>query len=61
MNCKKCGTSVFEKPLNRVNPIGEIAVWWCSDCIKKEEPELYDNIKEEETEIEKHLKDIFYK
>ncbi|NET30687.1 MAG: hypothetical protein F6K19_01620 [Cyanothece sp. SIO1E1] len=44
--------------LQRVNPIGEIGEWWCEPCLKKHEPELYNNIMEDETEVEKDLKKI---
>lgn len=59
--CNNCGVSVFKKPLSRVNPKGEKGIFWCDDCIKKNEPELYKNIKEDESDIEKDLKKIFYK
>ena len=55
MNCKKCGVSVFKKPLERVNPKGELGIWWCHDCLKEHEPELYNNIMEDQTQLEKDL------
>ena len=58
--CAMCGTSVMEKPLQRVNEKGVVGIWWCEDCIKTHEPELYNNIMEDETPIEKTLKDICY-
>lgn len=59
-NCKNCGVSVYEKPLNRINPIGEIGIWWCENCISKNEPELYKNLKADESKIERDLKEICY-
>lgn len=48
MNCKKCGVSVFDKPLSRTNKKGEDdAGWMCESCINKYEPELYKNLKED--------------
>lgn len=47
MTCSKCGVSVFDKLLKRVNPIGEPAIWWCEDCVRKYEPELSRNLKED--------------
>lgn len=44
----------------RVNPIGVDGIWWCEDCVKKHEPELYKNQKEDETPVEKVLKEICY-
>ena len=45
MKCINCGTSVFNKPLHRTNPKGQSdAGWMCEDCIKKNEPELYNNL-----------------
>lgn len=60
-NCKNCGASVFDVPLNRVNPLGEIGIFWCESCIEKEEPELHKNLKEDESDIEHDLKDFFYR
>ena len=60
MNCKKCGVSVFKKPLERVNPIGELGIWWCHDCLKKHEPELYRNMIEDQTPVEIDLKKWAY-
>lgn len=59
-NCEKCGISVFERPLIRMNPKGEIGIFWCEDCAKRFEPELYKNEREDESPIEKDLKKIFY-
>lgn len=44
----------------RVNPKGQLGIFWCEPCVKKHEPELYTNEKEEETDAEKDLKKIFY-
>ncbi len=60
MKCAKCGVSVMNIPLERVNPKGENGIWWCHNCIKKHEPELFKNMKEDETEVEKKLKDWAY-
>ncbi len=55
-----CGASVFERPLQRVNPKGEAGIWWCEPCIAKEEPELARNIAEDKTQVEKDLEEICY-
>ena len=60
MNCVKCGVSVFKSPLKRVNSIGEDAIWWCEPCLRVYEPELYRNLKEDETNVEKTLKSFNY-
>jgi len=60
IKCKNCGTSVFDAPLLRVNPIGQDGIWWCAKCLEKHEPELYKNLKEEETDVEKVLKEMLY-
>jgi hypothetical protein len=60
MRCVKCGCSVFDKPFMRTNPKGEIGIFWCEDCVKQEEPELYNNEIEEGGEILKDLKNICY-
>lgn len=60
MTCPKCGCSVFDHPFMRTNPKGQIGIFWCEPCVKKHEPELYANEKEEETDAEKDLKQIFY-
>lgn len=59
-NCNNCDISVFKVPLERVNPKGENGIFWCLKCIQKNEPELYKNIKEDETEVEKTLKKVLY-
>lgn len=46
MRCIECNVSMFDKPLHRTNPTGQAdAGWMCKDCIKENEPELYDNLK----------------
>lgn len=55
MECAKCKVSVFEKNLKRVNEKGEKGIWWCEDCLRIHEPELYKNIKEDETPAEKDI------
>lgn len=59
-NCNKCNVSVFERPLQRVNSKGEDGIFWCEPCIKNEEPELYRNMQEDKTDLEKDLEDICY-
>jgi hypothetical protein len=58
MKCEKCGISVMKAPLQRVNEKGVYGIWWCEPCIATNEPELARNIKEDETQVEKDLKDI---
>lgn len=60
MECAKCGISVFKRPLKRINPKGELGIWWCEVCLLKYEPELYKNEIADETPIEKTLKSICY-
>jgi hypothetical protein len=60
MKCAKCGCSVFDIPFMRINPIGEIGIFWCEDCVAKHEPELYKNNIEDEGQVVKDLKTIFY-
>lgn len=48
----------MKAPLQRVNEKGVDGIWWCEPCIEKHEPELARNIKEDETQVEKDLKDI---
>jgi len=58
--CMNCGASVFDVPLMRVNEKGVDGVFWCEPCVEKNEPELYKNEKEDETQAEKDLKIICY-
>jgi hypothetical protein len=60
MNCAKCGASVFDRMLDRVNPIGEDGIFWCMPCIKAHEPELAKNIKEDRGPVVQDLEKIFY-
>lgn len=60
MRCNQCKVSVMLKPLRRVNPTGEDGIWWCDDCLEEHEPELFNNLKEDETQVEKDLKSIIY-
>jgi DNA-directed RNA polymerase subunit RPC12/RpoP len=60
MKCAKCGTSVNDVRLERVNPKGEKGIWWCITCIKKYEPELAKNIIDDRTDIDNDLDNIFY-
>ncbi len=49
MKCKNCGVSPFDRPLFRTNPKGQSdAGWMCENCIKVEEPELYQNLKDDD-------------
>lgn len=47
-------------PFQRINPKGEIAIFWCEKCIAKNEPELYKNNIEDEGDVAKVLKKILY-
>ena len=58
MKCDKCNTSVMTRPLKRVNKKGVSGIWWCEPCIQENEPELYKNLKEDETSLERDLKEI---
>lgn len=60
MKCAKCNVSADEKPFLRINEFGVDGIWWCEDCVKLHEPELYANLKEDESEVEGLLKDWFY-
>jgi len=60
LKCAKCSVSVFTKPLTRVNPQGEIGIFWCWACLKEHEPELYKNQKRDTTEVEKICIDECY-
>jgi hypothetical protein len=60
MKCAKCDCSVFKRPFKRVNPKGEKGIWWCEVCLLKNEPELYKNEMEDESPVEKTLKEICY-
>lgn len=60
MKCANCGLSVMKEPLKRVNEFGIKGIFWCEPCIEKYEPELAKNLKEDESNIEKDLKNIFY-
>lgn len=54
MICDKCKKeSDF---LLRVNPLGENGIFWCENCTKINEPELYKN--EMEDGLLQDLKDI---
>lgn len=61
MKCQICNCSVMDKPLIRVNEKGIDGIWWCEPCLQKHEPELYKNEKADECDVEKVLKEIFYK
>ena len=50
----------MDAPLQRVNEKGVNGIWWCEPCIEKHEPELAKNIKQDESKIDKLLKEICY-
>ena len=58
MKCQKCNCSVMDRPLQRVNEKGVDGIWWCEPCLETHEPELYKNTMEDESQVEKDLKDI---
>lgn len=60
MNCMKCNVSVNERPLIRMNEKGVAGIWWCETCAEEYEPELYNNLMEEESLVEKDLKKLCY-
>ena len=61
MKCKKCNkNTVFDFPFMRMNEKGVSGIFWCEPCAKEHEPELYSNEKEDESQIEKDLKKMFY-
>ena len=60
MKCAKCGISVMKRPLTRINEKGIAGIWWCWPCLKTHEPELYKNLKEEVSEVEKICIDECY-
>ena len=60
MKCDNCGKSVLIERQERINSIGEIGIFWCMSCIKKNEPELYKNIIEDRTELDNILEEICY-
>ncbi|HDY89556.1 MAG TPA: hypothetical protein ENH82_15775 [bacterium] len=50
----------MKRPFQRVNKKGVPGIWWCETCLKLYEPELYNNIMEDQAPVEKVLKEIFY-
>ncbi len=50
----------MDKPFIRMNPKGEYGIWWCEKCAEEYEPELYKNEKEDESDVEKLLKEWSY-
>jgi Zn-finger protein len=60
MKCEKCGISVFKAPLTRANPVGEIGVWWCYNCIKTHKPDVWEEKIKGLTPVEKDLIKICY-
>ena len=61
MKCQNCGIDVSKQPLLRINEKGVDGIFWCHPCIKKNEPELYNNLIEEQSNVEQLLIDILYK
>lgn len=60
IRCLKCNCTPENRPFIRMNPKGEKGIFWCEKCAKENEPEFYKNEKEDESQVEKDLKDIFY-
>ena len=60
MKCENCGVSVFECHLVRINELGVPGIFWCESCLKKNEPELYLNTKEDQSDLERNAGEIFY-
>lgn len=60
MNCAKCGISVEQRPLLRINETGVTGIFWCEPCIESNEQELYFNLLEDKSDVEKTLDSIFY-
>jgi hypothetical protein len=61
MRCIYCLKSIADVPLQRTQPKEQPnAGWACMPCIEKQEPELANNIKEEQSDIEKDLEEICY-
>ncbi len=61
MTCPKCNTNtIYTHPFIRMNEKGVDGIFWCEPCCEEHEPELYSNEKDDETDVEKNLKDIFY-
>lgn len=58
--CNRCGIDVSKRPLMRINCMGIPGIFWCELCVKEQEPELYNNLKEDESDAEQTLKQIFY-
>lgn len=59
--CTYCNCSVFDRPLHRINEKGVNALWACMPCIEKEEPELANNIKEDNSDgVIEDLTEICY-
>lgn len=49
MKCIKCGISCTERMLHRTAPLGVTpANWMCLPCIETTEPELANNIKQDD-------------
>lgn len=48
MKCINCGVPAHVKPLSRTKPLGQPdGGWMCQACMKKKEPELYNNLKDD--------------
>lgn len=62
IKCPKCGCTPMERPFVRMDEPGPKAegIFWCEKCCKEHEPEFYNNAKEDESQVEKDLKKMFY-
>jgi protein-arginine kinase activator protein McsA len=58
MKCPKCKLSP-NIPFYRINPKEEIGIFWCKSCLKKYEPELFKNEREDTGEIIDIIQSVF--
>jgi protein-arginine kinase activator protein McsA len=58
MKCPKCNV-VKNIPFYRINPKGEIGIFWCADCLKKHEPELFKNERGDVGDIIDAIESVF--
>lgn len=57
MSCPKCKVNTIRThAFIRMNPKGEHGIFWCEPCAQKHEPELYKNLMEDVSPVEKDLK-----
>lgn len=52
-NCNQSGRNLV-----RMNAYGTTAIWWCEQCCKDKEPELYNNHIEDGGKLLADLKEI---